>query len=171
MTQAQEADETNVIPDNAAELANAPILGLLAVIVIILLLLLGLAIRLMIQQGNDTSETLQREVDRLNGRLDETTRRLDQALDRAIRAEYELAQVRGRLEDVLRDLDASTDRNQDLEAERDLWRQQSEGWERKFKALKAEIASTKRRVKQLEAVLRERGIEIPVSAEENNLAA
>jgi multidrug efflux pump subunit AcrB len=147
-----------MVPANAADLANAPILGLLAVIALSLITLVGMQfassrkqsealVNMMLKQGESTSDTLRDEVMQLRGQIQEQSRMLRSATEDAIRAKLEAGRLQVLYEDAVQD-------RQSIEKERDEEREARIKMDREIKALK-------KYVKLLVDVMREHKIPVP----------
>lgn len=121
-------------------LAEAPILGLLALIALSLITLVSLALRSLTKQSDTTSETLTRQVSELNGQLKEALRRSDEAWKDALLARLETERLRHELAEAREDLSQVQVHNQALQAERDAALTKVRELESHNEALRVEVA-------------------------------
>ena len=151
-----------MIPANAADLANAPILGLLAVIALSLITLVGVTfqssrkhnealVALMLKQSETHDLTLRDEVNQLRGQLQEQSRILRTTTEDAITAKLEAGSLKVQLEDAVRDK---------LTAEKERDEERAARAEDRAK-MDREIKALKRYVKLLVDVMREHKIPVP----------
>jgi hypothetical protein len=171
------------------ELANAPLLGLLLVIVILLIFLAGLAVRQMVSMAMNTTSSqnrlitdLQQQISTLSGQLEEMRKVANSANERGIRSALRIEMLRDELKEALANLEESRQIGSRMESERDLWMQRAvdaEGRAERFEqkhlqqegqlhSLRLQMGKLSRRVKQLEGVLTERGIDLPAEMDEED---
>jgi chromosome segregation ATPase len=171
------------------ELANAPLLGLLLVVVILLIFLAGLTVRQMVSMAMNTTSSqnrlitdLQQQISTLSGQLEEMRRVANAANERGIRSALRIEMLRDELKEALTNLEESRHLSSRMETERDLWMQRAvdaEGQAERFEqrhlqqegqlhSLRLQMGKLTKRVKQLEGVLTERGIDLPVESSEED---
>jgi chromosome segregation ATPase len=157
------------------ELANAPFLGLMLVIVILLIFLAGLAVRQMVSLAVNTSSSqskliadLQQQIGSLSGQLEEMRKVATAANERGIRSALRIEMLREDLKETLADLEGARQDRTRLAAERDeaaaraeRFEQQYQNQEGQIRVLRMHLGKLMKRVKQLEGALEERGIALP----------
>jgi chromosome segregation ATPase len=157
------------------ELANAPLLGLLVVVIILLIFLAGLAVRQMVSLAMNTSSSqskliadLQQQIGSLSGQLEEMRKVATAANERGIRSALRIEMLREDLKETLADLEGARQDRARLAAERDeaaaraeRFEQQYQNQEGQIRALRMHLGKLMKRVKQLEGALEERGIALP----------
>lgn len=133
--------------DALAILANAPVIGLLAIIVILLTLTLVTLVRAVTSQSGLTVNTLKTELDIQRGAMREQRERLERLTD----SNAELRITVGSLQNTIKELTAD---KRTIETSRDEWKAN-------WVLITSEVTALKDRIRLLEALMTAGGIAIP----------
>lgn len=139
-----------MIPIDATELANAPLLGLLSVIALALITLVGVAIRAITEQSDTTSDALSKQVSEMSLQLREALRRADEAWKEALASRLETKEIRSELDDTQEKLEQVSQQNSELRIERDVALERVTHLEKQNQELKQEVLRLQEEIKKLE---------------------